>query len=187
MAQCDLLGCPARCACLLVAVVIPGAEVAARSAGRARRRRLGPRGTHARRLPGSGGAACRARLRPSSARGAFRSGTSTWGLARTIPRQQPTREARAKLRPCKPSETGSRTTAGHRRHATGRRPRSTGKPRNGASRTRTGDLLGAIQALSQLSYSPNGDPGTRPGCAPEFRGSWGSDEGSMVWGPHGTA
>ena len=26
--------------------------------------------------------------------------------------------------------------------------------RNGASRTRTGDLLGAIQALSQLSYSP---------------------------------
>jgi hypothetical protein len=25
---------------------------------------------------------------------------------------------------------------------------------NGASRTRTGDLLGAIQALSQLSYSP---------------------------------
>jgi hypothetical protein len=24
----------------------------------------------------------------------------------------------------------------------------------GASRTRTGDLLGAIQALSQLSYSP---------------------------------
>ena len=26
--------------------------------------------------------------------------------------------------------------------------------RNGASRARTGDLLGAIQALSQLSYSP---------------------------------
>ena len=26
--------------------------------------------------------------------------------------------------------------------------------RGGASRTRTGDLLGAIQALSQLSYSP---------------------------------
>ena len=25
---------------------------------------------------------------------------------------------------------------------------------NGASRARTGDLLGAIQALSQLSYSP---------------------------------
>ena len=25
---------------------------------------------------------------------------------------------------------------------------------DGASRTRTGDLLGAIQALSQLSYSP---------------------------------
>jgi hypothetical protein len=25
---------------------------------------------------------------------------------------------------------------------------------HGASRTRTGDLLGAIQALSQLSYSP---------------------------------
>ena len=25
---------------------------------------------------------------------------------------------------------------------------------NGANRTRTGDLLGAIQALSQLSYSP---------------------------------
>src|SRR3954451_25407248 len=28
-----------------------------------------------------------------------------------------------------------------------------GRP-DGASRTRTGDLLGAIQALSQLSYSP---------------------------------
>jgi hypothetical protein len=27
---------------------------------------------------------------------------------------------------------------------------------DGASRTRTGDLLGAIQALSQLSYSPEG-------------------------------
>jgi hypothetical protein len=26
--------------------------------------------------------------------------------------------------------------------------------KSGASRTRTGDLLGAIQALSQLSYSP---------------------------------
>ena len=26
--------------------------------------------------------------------------------------------------------------------------------RGGASRARTGDLLGAIQALSQLSYSP---------------------------------
>ena len=31
--------------------------------------------------------------------------------------------------------------------------------RSGASRTRTGDLLGAIQALFQLSYSP----ATRPG------------------------
>ena len=30
------------------------------------------------------------------------------------------------------------------------RPRA----KNGASRARTGDLLGAIQALSQLSYSP---------------------------------
>jgi hypothetical protein len=29
---------------------------------------------------------------------------------------------------------------------------------SGASRTRTGDLLGAIQALSQLSYSPEVDP-----------------------------
>ena len=28
---------------------------------------------------------------------------------------------------------------------------------DGASRTRTGDLLGAIQALSQLSYSPAAD------------------------------
>jgi hypothetical protein len=28
------------------------------------------------------------------------------------------------------------------------------RPRNGANRARTGDLLGAIQALSQLSYSP---------------------------------
>src|SRR5690242_17841100 len=30
--------------------------------------------------------------------------------------------------------------------------------RYGASRTRTGDLLGAIQALSQLSYSPGRRP-----------------------------
>ena len=29
-----------------------------------------------------------------------------------------------------------------------------GLPANGASRARTGDLLGAIQALFQLSYSP---------------------------------
>jgi hypothetical protein len=29
--------------------------------------------------------------------------------------------------------------------------------RGGASRTRTDDLLGAIQALSQLSYSPGGE------------------------------
>src|SRR4051794_20716581 len=31
---------------------------------------------------------------------------------------------------------------------------------SGASRTRTGDLLGAIQALFQLSYSPAGDDGS---------------------------
>lgn len=30
---------------------------------------------------------------------------------------------------------------------------------NGASRSRTGDLLGAIQALCQLSYSPASDEG----------------------------
>jgi hypothetical protein len=35
-----------------------------------------------------------------------------------------------------------------------RNPPACGISRNGASRTRTGDLLGAIQALSQLSYSP---------------------------------
>ena len=37
---------------------------------------------------------------------------------------------------------------------------------NGASRTRTGDLLGAIQALSQLSYSPEGGTyvGSLRGC-----------------------
>jgi hypothetical protein len=33
---------------------------------------------------------------------------------------------------------------------------------DGASRARTGDLLGAIQALSQLSYSPAGGPAKRP-------------------------
>jgi aryl-alcohol dehydrogenase-like predicted oxidoreductase len=33
-------------------------------------------------------------------------------------------------------------------------PRRSRGSRSGASRTRTGDLLGAIQALSQLSYSP---------------------------------
>ena len=35
-----------------------------------------------------------------------------------------------------------------------KRPRCRGLFFDGASRTRTGDLLGAIQALSQLSYSP---------------------------------
>src|SRR5690348_8065515 len=38
--------------------------------------------------------------------------------------------------------------------ATFSRPHSQSNKANGASRTRTGDLLGAIQALSQLSYSP---------------------------------
>jgi hypothetical protein len=33
-------------------------------------------------------------------------------------------------------------------------PRASRGFEDGASRTRTGDLLGAIQALSQLSYSP---------------------------------
>jgi hypothetical protein len=33
------------------------------------------------------------------------------------------------------------------------------QPSDGASRTRTGDLLGAIQALFQLSYSPEGEVG----------------------------
>lgn len=32
-------------------------------------------------------------------------------------------------------------------------------PQSGASRSRTGDLLGAIQALCQLSYSPASDKG----------------------------
>ncbi len=35
-----------------------------------------------------------------------------------------------------------------------KRSRFAGHLGDGASRTRTGDLLGAIQALSQLSYSP---------------------------------
>ena len=35
-------------------------------------------------------------------------------------------------------------------------PQLQGPPSSGASRARTGDLLGAIQALSQLSYSPAG-------------------------------
>src|SRR5919204_6445459 len=35
-----------------------------------------------------------------------------------------------------------------------KRPAFAGLFGGGASRTRTGDLLGAIQALSQLSYSP---------------------------------
>jgi hypothetical protein len=34
------------------------------------------------------------------------------------------------------------------------KPRVSRASRSGASRARTGDLLGAIQALSQLSYSP---------------------------------
>src|SRR5262245_18150027 len=34
-----------------------------------------------------------------------------------------------------------------------------GTSSDGASQTRTGDLLGAIQALFQLSYSPAGGPG----------------------------
>ena len=42
----------------------------------------------------------------------------------------------------------------------------------GASRTRTGDLLGAIQALSQLSYSPvrrHWPRGWQTSLAPPFR------------------
>ena len=41
----------------------------------------------------------------------------------------------------------------------------------GASRTRTGDLLGAIQALSQLSYSPA--PGQSSGDGSDFSASQG--------------
>jgi hypothetical protein len=37
-------------------------------------------------------------------------------------------------------------------------PRKREGPSDGASRTRTGDLLGAIQALFQLSYSPAEGP-----------------------------
>jgi hypothetical protein len=53
-------------------------------------------------------------------------------------------------------------------------PAVAGDSVSGASRARTGDLLGAIQALSQLSYSPgrrpwpHGDPASlvagRSGC-----------------------
>src|ERR671917_423637 len=41
-----------------------------------------------------------------------------------------------------------------RRFAVTGSQRRAGTSSDGASRTRTGDLLGAIQALSQLSYSP---------------------------------
>jgi hypothetical protein len=39
-------------------------------------------------------------------------------------------------------------------HASGRKPPSSGLQLGGAGRDRTGDLLNANQALSQLSYSP---------------------------------
>src|ERR671936_680710 len=53
------------------------------------------------------------------------------------------------------------------------RQRSRTSSDDGASRTRTGDLLGAIQALSQLSYSP---------ATVDYRyGSRRSGEGSVPW------
>jgi hypothetical protein len=46
--------------------------------------------------------------------------------------------------------------------------------RSGASRTRTGGLLGAIQALSQLSYSP---VGALMVAAHSMLGGWRCDRG----------
>src|SRR5438309_2421938 len=68
----------------------------------------------------------------------------------------------------------------HGRFPAGRTRARTGTFRNGASRTRTGDLLGAIQALSQLSYSPTTAPRARrrrrqPKCSRRVT------ERSMVW------
>jgi hypothetical protein len=51
--------------------------------------------------------------------------------------------SRAKLSPCPSTADGPMLTV-----------RFALRALYGASRTRTGDLLGAIQALSQLSYSP---------------------------------
>src|ERR671916_994962 len=61
---------------------------------------------------------------------------------------------------CDSAEIGPKTGPRNRRRAAGATPPDASKPASqlgsssGASRTRTGDLLGAIQALSQLSYSP---------------------------------
>jgi hypothetical protein len=63
------------------------------------------------------------------------------------------RPAGEELAACTTLPSASKTVAapaGERRQ----RPLDRRPGRHGASRTRTGDLLGAIQALSQLSYSP---------------------------------
>jgi hypothetical protein len=66
------------------------------------------------------------------------------------------RRARAQVQTAAPHERSSATDAAPDARC-GRPGDLQGLP-NGASRTRTGDLLGAIQALSQLSYSPEADP-----------------------------
>ena len=62
-----------------------------------------------------------------------------------------------------PARRGSRGRRAGRVIAARVRPRVVVGLRSGASRTRTGDLLGAIQALSQLSYSPRGEGSRRYG------------------------
>jgi hypothetical protein len=88
-------------------------------------------------------------------------------------RQRPTRPRSRSRRPARPRHRRRRhrpdqgaAAHPHRRparqqpprnpaHLPGRRARGLRTDKfSGASRTRTGDLLGAIQALSQLSYSP---------------------------------
>ena len=69
-----------------------------------------------------------------------------------------------------------------------RKPRNCGAFCDGASRARTGDLLGAIQALSQLSYSPVQRPGRAVGdsVAPQV-GGWPVRETLRVVRPFGSA
>jgi hypothetical protein len=70
--------------------------------------------------------------------------------------------------------------------------RRTGHPfdldsRGGASRTRTGDLLGAIQALSQLSYSPRHATDASDACAHQSSRRERPRARSMVWRRNGIA
>jgi integrase len=68
-----------------------------------------------------------------------------------IPAEQAIREARSQTPSSSPGPRGSKRGTGDRNKEA---PQTRGFRPSGARGTRTPDLLGAIQALSQLSYSP---------------------------------